>query len=427
MSAATHDIASTVAALAGPEWVRDVRQAALARFVTMGWPTAQDEEFRRSDPSGYAFDELPLPDVPWTVATGAEPEAGVAGRVTVAAGGRATISLNAELAGRGVIVSTFGQELDAATASAVRQQLLDAVERAENRIQLWHFLALTEGVVVRVPRFVEIADPLYIDVELAGDEELVAPHIAVVLDEGARVRIGVRYGGAADGEVLLNDGATASVGDGGHLQLFAVQDLGLDASVFSNSFASVGRDATARVFTGALGAMFAKYRTDVHMVGAGGDAFIGGVYFPAEDQHVDLRTVQSHRGPKAHSLTLYKGAATDEAHSVYQGLIHVDHDALDTDAYLTNNNLLLSDEARSDSIPTLQINTNEVRCSHGSTTGRLDANQLYYLESRGYPPDEARHLLVEGFFEEIIAEYPEPLAELIRSVVEERIGANESE
>ena len=112
---------------------------------------------------------------------------------------------------------------------------------------------------------------------------------------------------------------------------------------------------------------------------------------------MDLRTVQNHVSPKAHSLTLYKGAVQDEAHSVYQGLIRVDHEALSTDAYLTNNNLILSEEARSDSIPTLQINTDEVRCSHGSTTGKLDPRQLYYLYSRGYSPAEAKRILVRGF------------------------------
>ena len=102
-------------------------------------------------------------------------------------------------------------------------------------------------------------------------------------------------------------------------------------------------------------------------------------------------------------------------------MIRVDHDALSTDAYLTNNNLILSEEARSDSIPTLQINTDEVRCSHGSTTGKLDPRQLYYLYSRGYSPAEAKRILVRGFLEELIAVYPEAVAERVASLVEARI------
>jgi Fe-S cluster assembly protein SufD len=111
---------------------------------------------------------------------------------------------------------------------------------------------------------------------------------------------------------------------------------------------------------------------------------------------------------------------------VYQGLISVDHDALDTDAYLTNNNLVLSDDARADSIPTLEIHTNEVRCSHGSTTGKLDESQIFYLNTRGYSPEEAQHLLVQGFFEEIVGRYPEIVSDEIHEIVEERIGLNDA-
>ena len=226
-----------------------------------------------------------------------------------------------------------------------------------------------------------------------------------------------------EGETVWNVGVDYHVGDGGEIRSYGVQTVNLDATVFSNGYGHVGRDATLKVYDTPLGGLLSKYRFDVSMDGPGGDAFIGGVYFPNQDQHVDMRTVQHHHATQAHSLTLYKGAITDEAHSVYQGLIAVDHEALNTDAYLTNNNLLLSDSARADSIPTLEINTDEVRCSHGSTIGKLNADQLFYLKTRGYSDDQARHELVLGFLEEVLSAYPEALHKSVSQVVEGRIAS----
>ncbi|MFA7567737.1 MAG: SufD family Fe-S cluster assembly protein, partial [Alkalispirochaeta sp.] len=104
------------------------------------------------------------------------------------------------------------------------------------------------------------------------------------------------------------------------------------------------------------------------------------------------------------------------------GLINVDHAALDTDAYLTNNNLILSDDGQADSIPSLEISTDEVRCSHGSTTGKLDPRQIYYLQTRGYSSEEARRLLLEGYFEEVLSKYPEVVADELRGIVDDRIS-----
>jgi Fe-S cluster assembly protein SufD len=163
----------------------------------------------------------------------------------------------------------------------------------------------------------------------------------------------------------------------------------------------------------------------VHIVGEGADAKINGLYFAEEDQHLDLRTVQYHRAPHGGSRTFYKGAVRDEGRSVYQGLIEVAPGADKTDAYLTNNNLILNDGARADSIPSLRIQTDDVKCSHGSTTGKIDPAQLYYLETRGYSEAEARELLVEGYFEEVAAGLDARLGDVIRSVVHQRLGGSD--
>ncbi len=407
-----------------PDWLKSIRRLALERFGQLDWPTSEDEEFRRSDVSNYDFENFTAEIVPGEPAQVENP-VGQAGSITFHGAAAVRRSLAEGLLEKGVVLVSLDQAatLPVDVAERIAATLKAGVENADNRLAAWHYASMTHGAILYVPRFVEIADPFVVTFEESGDGILRSPELVVVGDEGARFPVVQRVLGGEEGEVLFNEGIDVLVGDAGKIEMFSMQDVNLDSSYISNGIGRVGRDAVLKTYAGVFGGMFSKYRFDVEMRGEGGDAFIGGVYFPHEDQHVDLRTVQHHISPRAHSLTLYKGAAIDEAHSIYQGLIAVDHDALYTDAYLTNNNLLLSDDARSDSIPTLQINTDEVRCSHGSTTGKLDARHVYYLGTRGYSPEEAGHMLVEGFFEEIVASFPEFIVDDIRAIVESRIDS----
>ncbi|MDA3951519.1 MAG: SufD family Fe-S cluster assembly protein [Spirochaeta sp.] len=408
-----------------PAWLADVRRAALEQFRDMEWPTAQDEEFRRSDVSSYDFDAYTFEVVPGPRAEVENP-VGQSGSLQFNGTSLVRRSLAEGLAEKGVQLISLEEALASGLsddlAEQVRSALLAGVENADNRLSLWHYATITHGAIVFVPRFVELKEPFVLSFDEAGTDILRSPQIIAIADEGARFSVVSRVRGAEEGEVLINEGVDVVVGNAGQIEYFGMQNVNIDSSVISNGVATIGRDATFRGYAAVFGGMFSKYRLDAVMAGEGADAFLGGVYFPHEDQHIDLRTVQRHVSPKAHSLTLYKGAITDEAHSVYQGLISVDHDALNTDAYLTNNNLILGDDAQADSIPTLQINTDEVRCSHGSTIGKLDAGQIYYLETRGYSPDEAKRLLVQGYFEAILGKYPETVSDEIHLILADRIG-----
>lgn len=410
---------------AGPEWLSEIRNTARAKAEELAWPQPTDEEFRRSSVANYDFPsyefEAAAASEPTDVASVPDADAGYAGVLRFRGATLESAWLRSDLADAGVVFASLGADIPAATQERVAEALQVGLSNADNRLSIWHYALLTHGVVLHVSRFTEISEPFLIEFFSDGTDMLRAPHVAVVTEEGGRADVVVVHSDAGEGEPVVSDGFDVQVGAAGAVRFFGVQDLNLDTTVVSNGQGTVGRDAAFRSYQCVLGGMFSKYRIDANMCGPGSDAFLGGVFLPHEDQHVDLRTVQNHISPQAHSLTLYKGAVQDEAHSVYQGLIRVDHDALSTDAYLTNNNLLLSEEARSDSIPTLQINTDEVRCSHGSTTGKLDASQLYYLYSRGYSPAEAKRILVRGFLEELLAAYPEAVSERISSLVEARI------
>jgi Fe-S cluster assembly protein SufD len=141
---------------------------------------------------------------------------------------------------------------------------------------------------------------------------------------------------------------------------------------------------------------------------------------------MDIRTVQRHRAPSTTSRAFYKGALKDRSRAIYQGLIEVSPGAAKTDAFLTDRNLILNDGARADSIPSLRIDTNDVKCSHGSTTGKIDEAQVFYLMSRGLARAEAERMLTLGYFEELLASVPESLAEELRGLIERRIADDES-
>jgi Fe-S cluster assembly protein SufD len=433
----TESIDSFIQSRREPDWMKQLRLRAYQNFQESEWPTRQDEEWRRSDISMYDFDsyeyEAPVPET----SPAADLPEGVAGEISFHGTQCTGRALREDLEQQGVVLSSLSGLLAAEAEgsggeSPVSGHIRELVERtiasSDNRIYHWHYSAWTHGAVLYVPRFVEIAEPFNLHFQEDGEERLSMPHVVVVLEEGARASVIKRLKGLEEeGEVLVVDGADLSVGPSGGLDYFTLHNLNIDSSLFSNTQARVGRDGHLEHFTNEFGGMFTKTRTDVVLDGTGADVKLDGLYFGHEDQHMDLRTVQYHRAKNANSRTFYRGAVKDEARSVFQGLIAVEHDAVQTDAYLTNNNLILNDGARSDSIPTLQIHTDDVKCSHGSTTGKIDQRQLFYLMARGLPPAEAKRLLLEGFFGELISRTPEALQQELGELVAERVIEDDEE
>jgi Fe-S cluster assembly protein SufD len=188
----------------------------------------------------------------------------------------------------------------------------------------------------------------------------------------------------------------------------------------------VGRDATLSSAVVALGGDYARVRTDSRLAGQGGTSNLVAVYFGDGDQTHDFRTLQDHEGPKTTSDLLFKGAVEDRSHSVYTGLIRVRPGAAGTNAFQTNRNLVLSQGAHADSVPNLEIEDNDVRCSHASAVGPVDEDQRYYLEARGVPPEVADRLIVLGFFDEVIERTPVPgLRELLRRALADKLGGTQ--
>ena len=174
----------------------------------------------------------------------------------------------------------------------------------------------------------------------------------------------------------------------------------------ASQLSRVDTDATLTSAQAGLGGDYARTRTDCRLVGRGATGNLQALYFGEGSQTLDFRTFQQHAAPDTTSNLLFKGAVGEQSRSVYTGLIKVEKDARGTNAFQTNRNLKLSDDAWAESVPNLEIETNDVHCSHASTVGPIDEDQRFYLESRGVPTEVAERLIVAGFFDEVLEALP---------------------
>ena len=196
-------------------------------------------------------------------------------------------------------------------------------------------------------------------------------------------------------------------GANAHVNYVAINQLGLTTWMIAHQHSAGYRDSTSRLNTVALGGDYARVRAEVRLVETGASAQQLALYFASGTQMHDFRTLQRHEAPRTHSDLLFKGAVGGSARSVYTGLIRIEKNAAKSEAFQTNRNLTLGDGAWAESVPNLEIETNEVKCSHASTVGSIDEDQRFYLESRGISPEVAERLVVFGFFKDVLDRLPQ--------------------
>jgi len=192
---------------------------------------------------------------------------------------------------------------------------------------------------------------------------------------------------------------------------------------FGDQRARVEKEGTLKLFSVTLGARFSKNRIEASLVGPGATAELKAIYFASGDQFFDFHTLQDHQVGNTTSDLLFKGALQDTARTVYAGLIKIEKHAARSDAYQANRNLVLSDKAKATSIPMLEIDNNDVRCTHGATVGPVDPNHMFYLRSRGIPESTAKRMLIQGFFGQVLDRIPfEEARTLVENELEARLG-----
>ncbi len=405
-----------------PGWLRDQRAEAWRQFESLPWPSQRDEEWMRTDIRMFHLDKFGLP-----LETNASTAAGE-GLLThgVALGGHATsldsrsqsAALADKWASQGVVFGSL-DELIAEHGELVKQHLFHAVDPHQDKFAALHAATWSGGTLLVVPRGVVIDEPLHMLSALsAGATDL--GHTLVVLEEGAEATLLAETASLTPESAGLHCGAIElMVGRGARLRYVNLQNWATGVWHFAHQKARIEAGGALQWTIAALGSRLAKVNQHVALAGADATAQVNGVMFTEGKQHLSYHTLQHHEAPTCRSDLLYKIALQDRSRTVWRGMIKVDPAAQRTDGYQRADNLMLSDQARSDSIPGLEILADDVRCTHGSTTGRVDDEQIFYARCRGLTRNEAVRMVVAGFFQQV---FDRITIESVREALGEAIG-----
>ena len=310
--------------------------------------------------------------------------------------------------------------------TAVRSQRgdprLGAAFTPDDRVSARAFASFEEATIVSVPAGAEVAEPVVVSVRGESAEGAVFGHTLVEVGANARAVLVLDHQGSA----TYADNVEIVVGDGAALTVVSLQDWADDAVHLSHHYAVVGRDARLQHTVVSLGGDVVRLAPSVRYAGPGGDAELHGLYYADAGQHLEHRLFVDHNQPNCRSRVDYKGALQgDGAHTVWIGDVLIRAQATGTDTYERNRNLLLTDAARADSVPNLEILTGEVAgAGHASASGRLEDHHLFYLMARGIPLDEARRLVIRGFFGQLIGTIEVPqLRDRVTAAIEAELAA----
>jgi Fe-S cluster assembly protein SufD len=382
-----------------PSWLLQRRMDAFDIFEKLDDPDPKSEDWRYVDVRGFDFGAFSAPQ-PRSLA----------------------LDVPEDLASRGVIFT----EMRTAVADhpeLVQEHFFTDVPLDEHRFTALHAAFFSEGVVLYVPPGIEVEFPLEAlrRVDSGGST---FPHTSIVVDERASLTFVDRFvSDDAAQPALCASVVEVEAKQGALVNYISLQQWGRAVQHFQTQRFTGHRDTTVRSLAVNLGSRFGRTQVESVLKGEGSFSEMLGLYFADSDQHFAQRTLQSHNAPHSTSDLLYKGALKENSRSEYSGLIKVLKGAQGTDAYQANRNLVLSDDAMARSIPQLEIEANEVRCTHGATVSPVEEEHLFYLMSRGIDRVTAQKLVVFGFFGEVLDRIRVPavreeLAEAIAAKVE---------
>ena len=281
-----------------------------------------------------------------------------------------------------------------------------------------------DGVLIHVPAGVKLTEPIRVELPLDEDGRVVHWRTLVVLEEGAEAEVWEHTGSASDGiDALLNSVVELHVGQAATLRYISTQDISERAWVFSSQRAQVERDGRLDWTALGFGSGRGKVRMETKLAGPGSEARVTGGYAGGPGQHLDYDTTQEHAAPNTNSDLAFRGVLAAGATAVWRGMIRVDPGAQQTDAFQESRNLLLSTEAHADAIPGLEIEADDVRCTHAAAIAQIDRDQLFYLTSRGLDPAAAKQLIIEGFLESLVERLAEgPVRDEVSAALERRLA-----
>jgi Fe-S cluster assembly protein SufD len=411
-----------------PEWMLNLRLDAWRTFEQIPWPAATDEPWRRTRLTGFNLDKFtPVvldgkSDAPLNDSLRHElDEMDTAASLVFQDGVVIDRKTSDELAAKGVIFTDLRQAL-LDHGDLVQQYFMTTVVKPDhNKFTALHAALWDTGAFIYVPKNVKVELPLQVILHQARQAVGGYHHTLLVAEEGAEVTVVDDLLGGKDG--LQSAVVELYLSDNSVVRYMNLQDYEHSTWNFLTGRAHMMRNADLRWIQVSWGSRLTKAFLDVDLTEPGGHAELLGIYFPTGRQHIDHQTLQIHRAPSCFSDLLFNGALKDKSRSVYMGSIRVLRGAQKTDAYQRNGNLILDGTARADSIPGLEIEADDVRCTHGATAAQVEDEYVFYLMARGLTRAQAERMIVQGFFQAVLDRVPvESVVTKLERVIERKIG-----
>jgi Fe-S cluster assembly protein SufD len=410
-----------------PSWMTDARRIAYAKYDELLHQELDPEEFKRVDlrvfnagrfrPVSEAHDAS-------AISTLLAEKAEYGGQIVHVDGYTDQASVSEQISAQGVL---FG---DLQTLLTEHRELLEpyflnkAVNPNADRFAAWHAAFWTSGTLLYVPRGVEVDLPLHSLIAHSKDGVAEFGHTLIVVEDEARATLLEETTSASDEIAGLHVGCVELiVGRNANLRYVQLQNWNQKTWHFAHQAGNVDSAGSLQWTVVGLGSKLSHIHQDVNLLGRASTAEVNGVTFAVDRQKISYYTQQHHRAQGTHSDLLYKEVLRDESRVIWRGMIKVDEAAQQTDGYQRSDALMLSADARCDSIPGLEIEADDVRCTHGATTGRVDEEQIFYAQSRGIGVKEAMHMIVEGFFQQVYDRIPiEVVRETLSNAVQNKLG-----
>ena len=410
-----------------PGWMLDLRLNAWRTFESLPWPSATDEAWRRTRLTGFDLNSFKPhahtgdhTKLSRTIQHELH-EMDSAASMVFQDSAPVYQADTKHVAEQGVIFCDMRTAIEQHPELVRRYFMTEVVRPDHNKFTALHAALWDSGTLIYVPKNTRVELPLQVIVNQSSDRVGGYHHTLLVAEESAEVTVVDDLLGAKDGlqvgvvELYLADNAV--------VRYVNLQDFDHTAWNFLTGRAVIHRNADLRWIQVSWGSRLTKAFLDVDLIGQGGHAELLGIYFPSGKQHIDHQTLQLHRAPHCFSDLLFNGALKDKARSVYMGVIKVFPGAQKTDAYQRNGNLILDETARADSIPGLEIEADDVRCTHGATAAQVEDEYVFYLMARGLSRPQAERMIVQGFFQAVLDRVPvESVVRKLEHVIERKIG-----
>ncbi len=401
-----------------PDWLGERRRQAWEVYERTPMPDTRLEEWRytdlrtklylgalkpisterlRDDPSAW----------PGGLREAMDEDREASGHLVIVDGRVVHTDLLEELSAQGVVLSSLSRAVEQHASLLSKQLGTEAVPPEDGKFAALNAALWSDGVFLHVPRGVHLTHPVRVTRWVGDAGGACFTRTLIVAESTSRVSfVDEVLSDDLEVQTLASSVVEVFARDGAQVQYVALQRLGAGAFFHSQQRTLAGRDATLDTLNVNLGATTSRIDLNARLLGPGANSDMLGLYFGDEDQHFDHNTSQDHVAPHARSDLLYKGALDGSSRAVFRGVIRVHPKAQRSDAYQTNRNLILSPNARADSLPNLEIEADDVKCSHGATVGQLDEEAIFYLTSRGLPRTQAERLVVVGFLGEVLARLP---------------------